>query len=276
MVDRSVLDQDLPITGVAGDQHAAMVGQTAFVPGTVKSTYGTGNFLLLNTGSAPLPSTNRMLTTLAYQIAGQPTYALEGSSYAAGSTIQWLRDGLGLLENAAESARMAMAAGDTGGVYLIPAFTGLGAPYWDADARGAILGLTRDTSRDQIVRAALESVAFQTRDLLEAMRADEAGTIRDLRVDGGMVANNWLCQRLADLTGIPVQRPVTIETTALGAAYLAGLGAGMYTNLAEITDHWQVEQAFEPAMSATERDERYEGWKAAVRRVLSETPSPRP
>jgi glycerol kinase len=257
----------IPIRGVAGDQHAATVGQACFRPGMVKSTYGTGAFLVMNTGATPVQSRNRLLTTVAYRLNGNVTYALEGSIFNAGTTIQWLRDVLGILPSAAASEELARQAGESE-VCLVPAFTGLGAPYWDSAARGAIFGLTRDTGPAQLARAALEAVAFQTRDLLEAMRADGAAPT-DLRVDGGMVVNDWLMQTLADTVGLPVRRPVVTETTALGAACLAGLGIGWFTDLDDTAAHWHEERRFDPQIAAEQRDRRYQGWLDAVRRVRS-------
>ncbi len=267
VTDRGVLGEAVPIAGMAGDQQAATIGQTCFEPGQVKSTYGTGCFVLLNTGKRAVPSKNRLLTTIAYRLAGRTTYALEGSIFAAGSTIQWLRDGLRLLANAGESEALARARPGTGNVYLVPAFTGLGAPYWDPHARGAILGLTRDAGIADIVRSALEAVCYQTRDLLGAMIADSGDTPVALRVDGGMTVNDWTMQRLADLLGVPVERPVVTETTALGAAYLAGLQTGLFGGLAELPRLWARDRRFEPAMDEAERNRRYHGWTDAVRRI---------
>lgn len=240
----------------------------------MKSTYGTGCFALLNTGTKAVPSTNRLLTTIAYRLAGRTTYALEGSIFVAGAAMQWLRDGLKLIRHAADSEAMAdrsVGAGPDGkGVYLVPAFTGLGAPYWDAHARGAILGLTRDTGIADIVRAALEAVCYQTRDLMGAMTADGASPPVALRVDGGMVANNWAMQFLADILGLPVERPVVTETTALGAAYLAGLHTGLYPSLNGLTKLWHAERGFRPAMGEVERSARYRGWQTAVSRVRTD------
>lgn len=260
-----LLGRTIPITGVAGDQHAATIGQACFAPGMVKSTYGTGAFLLLNTGPTALASRHRLLTTIAYRLNGETTYALEGSIFAAGSTIQWLRDELGILPTAAASEELARHASESG-VYIVPAFTGLGAPYWDSAARAAIFGITRDTGPAQLARAALEAVAFQTRDLLEAMRAD-GSTITDLRVDGGMAVNDWLLQALADQLDLTVRRPVVTETTAFGASCLAGLGLGWFTGLDDIATRWHEERRFEPHMPASTRDRRYAGWLDAVRRV---------
>jgi glycerol kinase len=262
-----LLDGRITIGGMAGDQQAAAIGQTCFKPGMVKSTYGTGCFMLMNTGDKPVPSKNALLTTLAYRLDGKATYALEGSIFVAGAAVQWLRDGLRLIESAGQTEALAARLGDNAGVYLVPAFTGLGAPYWDPDARGAIFGLTRATGIAEIVRAALEAVCYQTSDLLAAMKADGAGDITELRVDGGMAANGWLMQFLANILAIPVTRPKVTETTALGAAYLAGLQAGMFGGLDDLTACWQREAAFEPNLAADERKTLLAGWRKAVDRV---------
>jgi glycerol kinase len=260
----------IPIRGVAGDQQAAMAGQACFAPGMLKSTYGTGCFALLNTGEAPVASKNRLLTTVAYRLDGVPHYALEGAIFVAGAAVQWLRDGLGILQKAADSEALAQDADPDSGVYLVPAFTGLGAPHWDSDARGALHGLTRGTGRADIVRAALESVAFQTRDLLEAMRRDAAGTADVvLRVDGGMTENDWLMQCLADMLGAPVDRPRITETTALGAAWLAGMAVGVYPGREEFSKSWARDRRFIPALDEATRAARYAGWQDALRRTLS-------
>jgi glycerol kinase len=259
----------LPITGIAGDQQAATVGQACFEAGMTKSTYGTGCFALMNTGTEAVASTNRLLTTVAYRLSGETTYALEGSIFIAGAAVQWLRDGLGLIASAEETEALARQADPGDEVYLVPAFTGLGAPYWDAHARGALLGLTRASGRAELVRAALDAVCYQTRDLLEAMTADGAATPGTLRVDGGMVANEWLLQRLADLVGCAVERPEVAETTALGAAALAGLGAGLYSGLPDIAAMWRSTGRFQPEMDEAERNRRYAGWRDAVGRVRS-------
>ena len=264
----------IPITGIAGDQHAAMVGQACFQPGMLKSTYGTGCFLLMNTGQEPVPSRNRLLTTLAWRLDGVATYALEGSIFNAGTAIQWVRDGLRAIGSAAESEAMARAVPDTRGVYLVPAFTGLGAPWWDAAARAAILGLTRDANVAHVVRAALEAVAYQTHDLLHAMADDVEGSDAGarpgiLKVDGGMVANDWLCQYLADILDRPVERPEVIETTALGAAYLAGLAVGVYPSMEAIGEGWRRDRRFEPGMEDAVRRRRLGGWSDAVAKVRS-------
>ena len=261
----------IPISGVAGDQQAATVGQACFEVGMMKSTYGTGCFALLNTGGKPVASSNRLLTTIAYQLNGTPTYALEGSIFVAGAAVQWLRDGLGIISDASESAGLAEQADTAHRVYLVPAFTGLGAPYWDAEARGALYGLTRASGPADFARAALESVGYQTRDLLEAMRSDWSAEGGDtvLRVDGGMVASDWTMQFLADILGAPVDRPVVAETTALGAAYLAGFRHDYYPAPEAMAEQWARERRFEPAMGAQARDYLYAGWRDAVRRTLT-------
>lgn len=262
----------IPILGIAGDQQAATVGQACFEVGMTKSTYGTGCFMLVNTGERAVVSDNRLLTTVAYRLGGRTTYAIEGSIFVAGAAVQWLRDGLGVIKNAAETETLARDLPGAEGVYLVPAFTGLGAPHWDPDARGAILGLTRDTGIAHIVRAALEAVAYQTADLAEAMAADIAGgsdSLATLRVDGGMVANNWLCQYLADILDRPVERPAVVETTALGAAYLAGLAAGVFGSLEAVAGAWRLERRFEPRMAPGDRQRLLDGWRRAVARVRS-------
>ncbi|HUF90229.1 MAG TPA: glycerol kinase GlpK [Gemmatimonadota bacterium] len=263
---------EIPIRGVAGDQQAALFGQAAFEPGMVKCTYGTGAFALLNTGTRRLHSENRLLATIGWRIDDGITYALEGSIFVAGATLQWLRDGLGIIDDPGETDPLARSVDDTGGVYLVPAFVGLGAPHWDADARGALVGLTRDSGRASIARAALEAVAYQTRQLLEAMRADGASPPRALRVDGGFARNDWAMQFLADLVDVRVERPADIETTALGAAGLAGLGSGVFGSLDEIAAGWRLDRAWEPSMEESRRAVLYEGWKSAVRRVLTTDP----
>ncbi|MBA3709549.1 MAG: glycerol kinase GlpK [Planctomycetes bacterium] len=262
----TILGAPVPITGVVGDQQAAAIGQACLEPGMAKATFGTGCFVLLNTGAVPLVSHNRLLTTVAWRISGATSYALEGSVFNAGTVVQWLRDRLRILPDAAASERIAASVGDTRGVYLVPAFTGLGAPYWDPDARGAIVGLSRDSSDGEIVRAALESVAYQCRDLLDAMAADGAVPQR-LRVDGGMAANGWLMQFLSDLTALPIDRPRSTETTALGAALLAGMRVGVYPPLALQGSSWRAERSFAAAMDPTRREALYAGWKRAVGRV---------
>ncbi|UJJ32035.1 glycerol kinase GlpK [Halopseudomonas maritima] len=265
--DANVLGASVPVCGIAGDQQAALIGQACFSPGMVKSTYGTGCFMVMNTGDTPIRSQNRLLTTVGYRLKGQTTYALEGSIFVAGAAIQWLRDGLKLIQHAGETEALARQAGDHTGVYLVPAFTGLGAPYWDPTARGAIFGLTRDTGIAQIVAAGLQSVCFQTRDLLDAMQADGAQNTAALRVDGGMVINNWVVQELANILGVTVDRPQVTETTALGAAYLAGLQLGVFNNLDDIASHWACERTFSPLMAEEQRSALYEGWLDAIRRV---------
>ncbi len=268
--DRAMFGSAIPIMGIAGDQQAAMVGQACFTPGMVKSTYGTGCFLLLHTGDTPVASRSRMLTTVACQLGGRRTYALEGAIFVAGAAVQWLRDGLGIIRDAGESGALAERADPTQSVYLVPAFTGLGAPHWDAEARGALFGLTRNTGPAELARAALESVAYQTRDLVEAMREDWAGDAQTvLRVDGGMVASDWAMQFLADMLGAPVDRPVVLETTALGAAYLAGQAAGVCPDPAEFGRSWALQRRFSPTMPEQTRAARYAGWKDAVRRTLT-------
>jgi glycerol kinase len=267
---REIFGVEIPITGVAGDQHAALVGQACFKPGMMKSTYGTGCFAMLNTGEKAVPSNNRLLTTIAYQIAGRPVYALEGSIFIAGAAVQWLRDGLGIIENASQSGSLAEQASDTEAVYLVPAFVGLGAPWWDADCRGALYGLTRNTGPAEIALAALEAVCYQTHDLLLAMRHDwDLAEETVLRVDGGMVVSNWTMQRLADILDAPVDRPGVLETTALGAAYLAGMHTGFYPQPDEFAKTWHRERRFTPSLSGDVRKEKLAGWKEAVRRTLS-------
>ena len=266
----SLLGAEIPILGIAGDQHAATLGQACFDTGMMKSTYGTGCFALLNTGETAVTSNNRLLTTIAYQLDGKTTYALEGSIFIAGAAVQWLRDGLGIIDSAKQSGELAAEADDSQQVYMIPAFTGLGAPWWDADARGALIGLTRGTGPAEISRAALESVCYQTLDLLNAMQADwqhSADTV--LRVDGGMVASDWTMQRLADILQSPVDRPIIAETTALGAAWLAGSRAGVWPDQAGFAQSWKLDKNFAPQMALDERDSKVAGWDKAVRRVLS-------
>ena len=269
VTDPSLLGGAVPVRGLAGDQQAAMIGQACFEPGMLKATYGTGCFALLNTGADPVASKNRLLATVAYQFAGKRTYALEGAIFVAGAAVQWLRDGLGILRSAEESGPMAAEADPEQDVILAPAFVGLGAPHWDAEARGALFGLTRATGPKELAKAALESVCFQTVDLLEAMRKDwgEAGNTI-LRVDGGMAASDWTMQRLADLIGAPVDRPTVRETTALGAAYLAGLQAGLYPEPPEFSRIWACERRFSPSMPAAERERKLAGWRTAIARLL--------
>jgi glycerol kinase len=269
-VDTSLLGAAVPIGGAAGDQQAALFGQTCFSPGQAKNTYGTGCFLLLNTGPRAISSQSGLLTTIGWQLGGgNVSYALEGSVFVAGAAIQWLRDGLGIIDTAAESERLAGQVPDTGGVYFVPAFVGLGAPYWDAYARGTIVGLTRGTDRRHLARAALEAICYQSRDLLEAMTAGAGGQaqLSALRADGGAAANNLLMQLQADVLGVPVQRPAIVETTALGTAYLAGLATGFWSGLDEIAAQWVAGAVFTPAIPAEQRDALYAGWKRAVERA---------
>jgi glycerol kinase len=273
VTEAGLFGRAIPISGVAGDQQAATVGQACFTPGMMKSTYGTGCFALLNTGDKPVASKNRLLTTIAYQLDGKPTYALEGSIFIAGAVVQWLRDGLGIIADAAETQKLAVKADPAQQVYLVPAFVGLGAPYWDAECRGAIYGLTRGTGPAEIARAALESVGYQTRDLLEAMKGDWAGASDTiLRVDGGMTASDWTMQFLSDIIAAPVDRPLVLETTALGAAWLAGMRVGVYPGAAEFAQGWALERRFEPTLDAATRSAKYAGWQDAVRRTLSSRP----
>jgi glycerol kinase len=256
----------VPIAGIAGDQQAALFGQACYAPGDAKNTYGTGCFALLNTGADPVASGHGLLTTVAWRLDGRTTYALEGSVFIAGAAVQWLRDGLGLVAHAAETQALAESVGDTGGVYFVPAFVGLGAPYWDAYARGTIVGLTRGTTRAHLVRATLESIAYQSRDVLEAMAGDAKVALRALKVDGGAVANDFLCQFQADVLDAAVVRPGVIETTAMGAAFLAGLGSGFWRSLDELASRQTTERTFTPRLDPTTRARRYEGWRRAVER----------
>ncbi|WP_298260179.1 glycerol kinase GlpK [uncultured Litoreibacter sp.] len=270
MCRAELFGSSLPILGVAGDQQAATVGQACFQPGMLKSTYGTGCFALLNTGDTPVASQNRMLTTIAYQFDGQPTYALEGSIFIAGAVVQWLRDGIKIIRDAAETQALAEQADDGQEVVMVPAFTGLGAPYWNADCRGAIFGLTRGTGAEELARAALQSVGFQTRDLLEAMTADWGGDEKAvLRVDGGMTASDWTMQFLSDIIGAEVDRPQVLETTALGAAWLAGSRAGIYPDMQGFAQSWALEHRFEPRMDNATRNEKHARWKKAVAATMS-------
>ncbi len=261
-----LLGTSLPIAGVAGDQQAALFGQGCFDEGSAKNTYGTGCFVLLNTGRRPVPS-GKLITTVAWGLGGELHYALEGSIFVAGAAIQWLRDGLRILQDAAESEALASAVADSGGVYLVPAFVGLGAPHWDMYARGAVLGLTRGTTREHLVRATLESIAFQTRDVLEVMESESGIAFPELRVDGGAACNDLLMQIQADVLGRPVLRPAVTETTALGAAYLAGLGVGLWKDTHQVAGHWRLDRRFEPEMDVERRQELYEGWQRAVDRA---------
>ncbi|MFL6689656.1 MAG: glycerol kinase GlpK [Alphaproteobacteria bacterium] len=269
--DAKHLGSEIPIRGVAGDQQAALFGQACFGPGDVKSTYGTGCFALVNTGGTVPISENRLLATCGYRAGGKTAYAIEGSIFTAGAVVQWLRDALGCIRGADEIEALASTAKQADDLYFVPAFTGLGAPYWDPSARGAIVGLTRDIGSAEIARAALDAVCYQTRDLLTAMGRDMSssnlGTPSALKVDGGMVKNDLFCQRLADLTGLPVERPVITETTALGAACLAALGAGLFSDFADISRGWALDRRFDPFMHPATRDALYDGWKRAVARV---------
>ncbi|VAV98647.1 Glycerol kinase [hydrothermal vent metagenome] len=270
VTETSLFGGEIAICGIAGDQQAATVGQACFEPGMMKATYGTGCFAILNTGSEIVHSSNRLLTTIAYQLDGKPTYALEGSIFIAGAAVQWLRDGLGIIDDAAQTGALAEAADDEQNVYLVPAFTGLGAPYWDAECRGAIYGLTRATGPNELARAALEAVCYQTRDLIEAMRADwQSPHQTTLRVDGGMVASDWTMQCLANMINAEVDRPEILETTALGAACLAGLQAGIIPDLESLARNWQLQRTFKPEMPGKERRRKYAGWRDAVSRTLS-------
>tara|TARA_E500000331_G_scaffold355406_1_gene410785 strand:- start:196 stop:1608 length:1413 start_codon:yes stop_codon:yes gene_type:complete len=262
----SLFGDEIPITGIAGDQQAALLGQCCFSPGMLKSTYGTGCFAIVNTGADPVSSGNKLLTTVAYRLAGKVTYGLEGSIFIAGAAVQWLRDGLGLIKDAAETRAIAESHPDARGVYMVPAFTGLGAPYWDANARGAIIGLTRDTNSEDLVTATLQSVCFQTRDLLGAMQNDGVN-LEVMRVDGGMVVNDWVSQQLADIAQVPVDRPQVVETTALGAAFLAGLQVGVFSSLDELASRWRQERRFVVEMPVERSDNLYSGWLEAVQRV---------
>lgn len=267
--EASILGQPVSIEGVAGDQQASLFGQACFHPGMAKSTYGTGCFMVANTGSQPILSDNRLLTTVAYRLNGQPTYALEGSIFSAGATVQWLRDGLKLISHASQAEAMTEAVKDPLKVFLVPAFTGLGAPYWDPNARGAILGLTRDTTLNDIVTAGLQAVGYQTKDLQKAMERDGIRP-ENFRVDGGMAENRYVLQFLANILGATVDRPQVTETTALGVAYLAGLRAGVFASLAQIEQTWKAEYRFVPAIDKNRRDNLYEGWTDAVARVRSD------
>jgi len=273
--DAALFGQPIPITGVAGDQQAATFGQACYIPGMAKNTYGTGCFMLMNTGTEAKESKNGLLTTVAWGLrrTERPippsvlTYALEGAIFVTGAAVQWLRDGLKIIESAAETERLAASVSDTGGVYLVPAFAGLGAPYWDPYVRGAIVGLTRGSGRAEIIRATLEAVAYQTRDVLDLMQRESGIAVRQLRVDGGMVRNDFLMQFQADMLGVPVQRPQVTETTALGAAYLAGLAVSYWRDQDEIAANWAVDRTYEPRMPDEERARLYEGWQVAVRKA---------
>ena len=265
--DSEILGTSVPIAGIAGDQQAATFGQACYEPGLSKQTYGTGAFMLMNTGTKATPSENNLLTTVAWRVGEEPTqYALEGSVFIAGAAVQWLRDEMKLISSAAESEAVATSVDSSDGVYVVPAFVGLGAPYWDQYARGTIVGLTRGSGRAQVVRATLESIAYQTRDVLESMKADSGLELPALRVDGGAVANDFLMQFQSDILGVPVQRPAVTETTALGAAYLAGLAVGYWESQDEIQKQWRIDSTFEPSMGNDEREKLYAGWKKAVER----------
>jgi glycerol kinase len=264
-----LFDRQLPIAGMAGDQQAALFGQACFAPGMVKSTYGTGCFALMNTGEQVVASQHRLLSTPAYRLDGRTTYALEGSIFVAGAAIKWLRDGLGVIAHASETDSLATRVPDNHGIYMVPAFVGLGAPYWNPDARGAIFGLTLDATGAHLARAALEAVAYQTLDLAEAMRKDGAARSAALRIDGGMAANAWLCQFLADILQVPVERPENLETTALGAAFLAGLATGVWNGLDALSATWKRRDCFQPAMDGERRQRLIEGWHSAVSKTLS-------
>ncbi|MFL2504215.1 MAG: glycerol kinase GlpK [Candidatus Azotimanducaceae bacterium] len=265
---KDFFSRSLPVLGIAGDQHAALAGQSCFEPGMVKSTFGTGCFVMLNTGSKPVQSKNKLLTTVAYRLDGQISYGLEGSIFVAGAAVQWLRDKVHLISSAEKTEIMARRASPDHGLYLIPAFTGLGAPYWDPNARGALIGLTRDTSDDDIVRATLESVSLQCRDLMQCMLRDGAPLTR-LRVDGGMVKNSWLVQNIADVLQLSVDRPNMIETTALGVAYFAAMGANLVSGTKQIAEKWELDQQFSPSILPDLADELYLGWVKAVKRTLT-------
>jgi glycerol kinase len=263
------LPAGIPITGIAGDQQAALFGQTCFAPGEMKNTYGTGCFILLNTGRKRVNSKHGLITTLACGPEGRVAYALEGSVFIAGAAIQWLRDQLGIIKNSAGSEAMALSVKDNAGVYFVPAFVGLGAPYWDQDARGTIVGLTRGANKNHLVRAALEAMCYSTMDVMKAMRRDSGLGTRELKIDGGASANNFLCQFQSDILGIKILRPKIIETTSLGAAYLAGLAVGFWRNSAEIKKFWAVDRAFSPKISRSTALSLDSGWQEAVKRTLS-------
>jgi glycerol kinase len=263
---KNVFGAAIPIAGIGGDQQAALFGQACHTPGMAKNTYGTGCFMLLNTGAIAVPSKHGLLTTRCAQTGVKPQYALEGGVFIAGAVVQWLRDGLGFIRSSAEVEALAASVQDTGGVYLVPAFAGLGAPHWDAYARGTMLGLTRGTTRAHIARAALEAIAFQSAEVLQAMQMDAGIRLKELRVDGGAAANDTLMQFQADILGVPVLRPRVLETTALGAAYLAGLATDVWKSTSAIGRQWAVERRFEPAMSREEAGERMSGWRRALER----------
>lgn len=268
-VDYHFFGKEVPIAGIAGDQQAALFGQACFGEGMAKNTYGTGCFMLMNTGEKAVKSANGLLTTLAWGVDGKVEYALEGSIFVAGSAIQWLRDGLRMLKNAADSEGYASKVDSTDGVYVVPAFVGLGTPYWDSDVRGAVFGLTRGTSKEHFVRATLESLAYQTRDVLSAMEADSGIELKALRVDGGAVKNDFLMSFQSDILNVPVERPKVNETTALGAAYLAGLAVGYWESKEDIAKQWSIDRAFESKMNDDKREELYSGWKKAVHAAMA-------
>ncbi|TRZ37876.1 glycerol kinase [Niallia circulans] len=268
-IDYHFFGKNIPIAGVAGDQQAALFGQACFEEGMAKNTYGTGCFMLMNTGEKAVRSNHGLLTTIAWGLNGKVEYALEGSIFVAGSAIQWLRDGLRMLKDAKDSEAYATKVDSTDGVYLVPAFVGLGTPYWDSDVRGAMFGVTRGTTKEHFVRATLESLAYQTRDVLSAMEADSNISVKTLRADGGAVKNNFLMQFQGDILDVPVQRPVINETTALGAAYLAGLAVGFWKDQAEIAEQWKLDKSFDPAMEEEQREVLYSGWKKAVQATMA-------
>ena len=266
--ETTLLGGSLKIAGDAGDQQAATFGQACFEPGMAKQTYGTGAFMLINTGEEAVPSKNGLLTTVAWGYDGKVTYALEGSVFIAGAAVQWIRDGLKVITNSADVEKLAGKVADTEGVYMVPAFVGLGAPYWDQYARGAIVGLTRGSTIEHIARATVDSMAYQTREVLEAMEADSGVKLTELKVDGGAVVNNDLMQFQADILGVPVERPQVAETTALGAAYLAGLAVGFWKDTTDVTNNWALDRRFEPNMDEAKREKLFKGWKKAVQRSL--------
>jgi glycerol kinase len=268
MTDPSLLGAAVPLAGIAGDQQAALFGQACFEPGSAKNTYGTGCFMLLNTGSTPVPSRKGLVTTVAWKVGDATTYALEGSVFVAGAAVQWIRDGLKAIQSSAEVEELMNQVSDTDGVYLVPAFVGLGAPYWDPRARGIIVGLTRNSSIAHVARAAVDAMAYQTRDVLEVMQEEAGLALTNLKVDGGAAANAMLLQFQADLLGVPVRRPVVGETTALGAAYLAGLAVGYWDSLDDVRRNWALDREFAPRRARVEVDELYTGWKKAVTRSL--------
>jgi glycerol kinase len=267
--DAALLGHAVPITGAAGDQQAALFGQACFAPGSAKNTYGTGCFMLLNTGERAVPSANGLLTTVAWRIGRDVTYALEGAVFIAGAAVQWVRDGLQAIQSSAEVEQLAATVDDADGVYLVPAFVGLGAPYWDPYARGLIIGITRSTRMGHIARATVDSMAYQTRELLELMQREAGLQLSSLRVDGGAAANDALLQFQADILDVPIRRPVVAETTALGAAYLAGLAVGYWDGPDDVTNNWALDREFTPAMEATRRERLFRGWKKAVSRSLA-------